>query len=130
VELADLLVNQKAKYYVPMDVNIWPQLYFLSKGRLNGDEYFWPVINSPKREDETQDQADLKHMKEVIAPFMPDLSETIFIFHAPESTQLHGLVATFERVCSEKGLREVEIATIKQRDGLPVYRIIKLESKL
>ncbi len=97
---------------IALDWGFKRNLQFLSRGRLNPEEWF--VYGAPGAQTES-------YLEQLASE--PGL---LFLFHSPEYTAFGGHWELFERVAYRHGLNPIVWKTYSQRDGRPVYHVYSL----
>jgi len=108
---ADMMASPPDRL-IALDWGFKRNLQFLSKGRLNPEEWF--VYGPPGRQTET-------YLEQLVVQ-----SGLLYLFHSPEYTAFGDHWELFERVAYRRGLSPVEWKRYAQRDGRPVYHVYSL----
>jgi hypothetical protein len=109
---ADLESSQPDRL-IALDWGFKRNLQLLSAGRLSPEEWF--AYGPPGEEIET-------YLEQLV-----DQPGLLYLFHAPRYTAFLGHRELFERVAYRHGLAPVVWKDYAQRDGEPVFQVIRLE---
>lgn len=108
---ADIMASPPDRL-IALDWGFKRNLQFLSKGRLNPEEWF--VYGQPGRQTES-------YLEQLAGQ-----SGLLYLFHSPEYTAFGDHWEFFERVAYRQGLDPVEWKSYTQRNGRPVYHVYSL----
>ncbi len=121
-DLAGYAQAQDEQTYLLMDWGFNTQLLLLSRGTIEKQELFWPLLDGAAPE--ADEIADLYAQAQ--------LPDHVFVFHAPAYTIFDRPRQVFDAMVAQNGLRTETVRVFNQRDGEAVYvleRVMGLESR-